>query len=400
LHPIRTSFAFTVLLGFLAALPVLSIDISAPTLVLLPRALGTSEMVSGLTLSLFMAGFALGQLCGGSLSDRHGRRPVLLAGLGCFTLAGLVCAVAWSGPVLATVRLVQGLGAGACSVVSFAMVQDLFEGEAARTMRSYVAVVFGGIPILAPALGAMLSHYAGWRSVHGVLAVAGLLLWVVAWRGLAESRWARPAAPAPAGGGPAPRLRDDVRFIGLAAANALSYGAVFAYVAGAPVVIIGQMGWSSFVYAAVFSATTVALTAGAWTSSRLGRRGFGAARLVGIGLAVAAAMTLVLAGACLSGQIRGSVLVPPLLAVLFARGIVAPNMQHLAIGRQAGRAGVASAALGVSQLLAGAGASAWVAGLLPGLHASGVALPMAAMAGAALLVWLWTGRAPETLPGA
>jgi DHA1 family bicyclomycin/chloramphenicol resistance-like MFS transporter len=382
------SFVFTMLLGLLAALPVLSIDISAPTLVLLPKVLGTSSLLAGLTLSLFMAGFAGGQIAGGSLSDRRGRRPVLLAGLGCFTLAGFACALSRSGGALAAFRLIQGCGAGACSVVSFAMIQDLFEGEAARTKRSYVAVVFGAVPIIAPSLGAVLSDRAGWRSVHSVLAVAGGVLWLVTWRWVAESRAAGLMSPPPRGDRHA-RLRDDPRFVGLAVANALSYGAVFAYVAGSPFVIIGQLGRSSSVYAVVFSVTTAAFTAGAWVSGLLSRQGFGSARLVLPSLAVSAAMTLALAVVCLSGITGWMVLIPLLLVLLFSRGIIAPNMQHLAIGRQPERAGAASAAVGVTQLLSGALASACVAGLLPYLGPSGVAVPMALLATAALLAWRW-----------
>ena len=166
------SFAFTVVLGVLAALPALSIDISAPTLALLPQALGTSAILASMTLTLFMVGFALGQF-GGSLSDRLGRRPVLLTGLACYTLAGIACTMSESGGSLAVFRLIQGAGAGACSVLAFTMVQDLFEGNAARSKRSYVTVIFGTVPILAPALGSALTHLAGWRSVHGVLAIAG-----------------------------------------------------------------------------------------------------------------------------------------------------------------------------------------------------------------------------------
>ncbi len=81
----------------LAALPGLSIDINAPTLVLLQKALATSTVVAGLTLSLFMVGFALGQLAGGHSSDRGGRRPVLLAGLACYTVASIACGFSPSG---------------------------------------------------------------------------------------------------------------------------------------------------------------------------------------------------------------------------------------------------------------------------------------------------------------
>ena len=86
------SLAFTVLLGVFAALPAVSIDVSAPTLAIIPQALGTSTTVASLTLSLFMVGFAIGQLGGGRLSDRVGRRPVLLAGLTSYTLASIACA--------------------------------------------------------------------------------------------------------------------------------------------------------------------------------------------------------------------------------------------------------------------------------------------------------------------
>ncbi len=380
-----TSFAFTVLLGLFAALPALSIDISTPTLALLPNALGTSRTIAGLTLSLFMVGFALGQLGGGSLSDGYGRRPVLLGGLANFTVAGLACALSVSGEVLAISRLVQGFGAGVCSVISFAMVQDLFEGDAARAKRSYVAVIFAAVPMLAPALGSVLTGGFGWRSVHWVLAFGGLALLAISWTGVRESRPARRRGAARAR--TAAPLREDSRFIGIALANALSYGAIFAYIAGSPVVVISQLGHSTWVFAAVFASTAAALAAGAWTSGRLSRRGAQARELVNPSLMVAAVATLMLAVVSLFGATSGVVLLPPLLAVLFTRGIIAPNLQQLAIERQGDRAGVASAAVGVSQLLSGALASAAVAFLLQSFGPSAVAVPMALLAAAALVAW-------------
>jgi MFS transporter, DHA1 family, multidrug resistance protein len=379
-------------LGLIAALPALAIDISAPTLALLPQALSTSQTVAGLTLSLFMAGFACGQLGGGSLSDGSGRRPVLLAGLACFTLTGIACMLSWSGPVLAIARLIQGLGAGACSVISFAMVQDLFEGDAARAKRSYVTVVFGVVPILAPALGAALIDWYGWRSVHGVLAVLGGLLLMVTFVAIAESRLAGKHVSSPSGPAPTARLRDDARFVRITLANALSYGCLFAYIAGSPVVIMRQMGLSAAIFAGVFACTATALAAGAWTSGRLTRRGIGGSSLLNPSLAVAAGAALALAAVSLWGVTSGAILIPLLLAVTFTRGIVAPNLQHLAIERQRERAGTASAAVGVSQLLSGAMASAAVAALLPFLGPGAVALPMAVLAMAALLAWYWAAR--------
>ncbi len=395
------TFAFTVLLGVLAALPALSIDISAPTLALLPKALNTSITVASLTLSLFMAGFALGQLGGGRISDRHGRRPVLLTGLACFTLAGIACASSLSGAALLAFRLIQGIGAGACSVLAFAIVQDLFEGEQARSKRSYVTVVFGVVPMFAPALGAWLADLAGWRAVHGVLAVAGALLLAVAWWGVPESKPARQQAATAAPGMTNPgttvpaRLRDDRQFISLAAINALSYGAIFAYIAGSPIIIIDQMRLSSSIYAALFACTAAALTAGAWTNGRLSRRGFGAVGVLGPSLTAAAASALAIISLSFGSIAPAGVLVPLLLVLLFSRGMTAPNLQHLAIERQRERAGTASAAIGVSQLVAGALTSAAVAFLLPNLRQLAVAAPMAALAVLAAALW-WRNR-PVTI---
>ncbi len=384
------SLAFTVLLGLFAALPALSIDISAPTLPLLPAALRTSTEVAGLTLSLFMLGYAAGQVTGGRQSDLRGRRPVLLAGLAFYTLAGIACALAPSGPALVIARFVQGLGAGACSVLSFAIVQDLFQGEAARAKRSYVVVILGVVPILAPALGSVLTGVAGWRSVHAVLALGGGALLAITCMGFAETRSAaRPAVLPAAITGVVP-LRSDREFIGLAISNALSYGAIFAYIAGSPMVIIRTMGLPSAVFAGVFACTAAALTAGAWTSGRLGRRGLTALTLSGPSMAIASAATLVLAAETIAGVPHNAMLLPPLLVMMFARGVTAPNLQHLAIERRPEQAGAASAALGVSQLLFGAFASAVVYYFLSNHGASAVAVPMALFAGAAQITWLWT----------
>jgi DHA1 family bicyclomycin/chloramphenicol resistance-like MFS transporter len=386
------SFVFTVLLGLFAALPALSVDVSAPTLVLLPAALGTTRTLAGLTLSLFMVGFALGQFGAGGISDRRGRRPVLLAGLACFSASAMACALSWSGGVLVLFRFIQGFGAGACFVISFAIVQDLFEGDAARAKRSFVTVIFGAVPILAPAMGAILIQWFGWRSVHWLLALAGTLLLAVAWAGVKESKTPKGAASPPVSEKSVP-LRNDLRFVHITIANALSYGAIFAYIAGSPVVIIGYMGLSSAVFAGVFASTAAALSAGAWTSAMLSRRGVGVIALVNPSLITAATTSLALAASSLSGIKSGAILIPLLLALLFSRGIIAPNLQHLAIERQPERAGSAAAAVGISQLLLGALASAAVAFLLQSLGPSSVAVIMALLATGALMTWRWSGAA-------
>ncbi len=400
------SSAFIILLGVLAALPALSIDISAPTLLLLPVALNTTTFTAGLTLSLFMLGFAAGQVVGGRVSDQRGRRPALLAGLACFAAAGLACAIAPSAPALVCFRLVQGVGAGICAVLSFAVIQDVFQGAEARTRRSQVTVVVGLAPLVAPALGSALVLLAGWRSVHSVLAIAGCALLAVCWLAVRETLPARTppsdsrAFQAAAAADPAVARETWLErgFIGTSIANALSYGCVFAYIAGSPVVIMGQLGYSPGVFAGVFAATAASLTAGAWTSGRLSQRGIRTSSLLLPSLAISACAALLGAAACLTGLVSGAVLIPLLIVVMFARGVIAPNLQHLAIERRRGQAGSASAVVGVLQLTTGAAASAVVAALLPHLGSSAVFVPMAVLTASALMVWLWADAAGPARP--
>ncbi len=383
--------AFTLLLGLLAALPALSIDISAPTLVILPAALGTSATVAGLTLSVFMVGFAAGQLTGGYTSDRYGRRPVLLISLAGYIAAGLGCTMSFSGAALVVFRLFQGVGAGSCSVLAFAIIQDLFESERARRKRSYVTAVFGTVPILAPALGTWTSGLAGWRAVHGILVLAGLALLAVVLLG-AVGQSGRPKPATLDQTSVAVRLRNDQRFIGLALVNALSYGSIFAYIAGLPVVMIGSMGYTPAAYAAVFASTAAALTLGAWTNGRIVPKYVDATRALNASLVTAALASLALVFCYVARFDAGVTLIPPLLIALFCRGVIAPNIQHSAIERRRNQAGIASAAIGVSQILMGALTSAVVAFLIPRLNVLAVAAPMSALTTSAVAVWWWLNR--------
>ena len=122
------SFAFTVFIAALAALPPLSIDMGLPAMDRIGQALDAPPSRTGLTLSLFMVGFAFAQLAVGPVSDRFGRRPPLIATCALFALSGLLCGFAGSIGGLLFWRLVQGAGAGGATVLAFAMVRDLFEG--------------------------------------------------------------------------------------------------------------------------------------------------------------------------------------------------------------------------------------------------------------------------------
>jgi DHA1 family bicyclomycin/chloramphenicol resistance-like MFS transporter len=327
-----------------------------------------------------MLGFASGQFGAGPMSDRYGRRPLLLAGLAAYCVAAFGSALAGSIGVLIALQAAQGVAAGTCAVLAFATIRDLFEGDAARSKRSYVTVVFGLAPMLAPSLGALLLGTTGWRSIFLSLGAAGFLLLVTVALGVVESRpVGLPQVSVKPFAAYGIVLRDR-RFTGLTIVNALSYGGMFAYIAGSPLVIMGSLGLPARVYAGFFACTAASLTAGAWVSGRCAAARIPPGRLLWLGLAGAAATSMTLCVSILLGFATLMLAVPLLLLNLFCRGLVAPNTQHMALEPLRENAGTAAAALGVIQILTGAVSSALVASLVPRLGPLGMTSVMAVLA--------------------
>ncbi|MBD1868849.1 multidrug effflux MFS transporter [Cyanobacteria bacterium FACHB-471] len=380
------SLGFTLLLGALAALPPLAIDMGLPALAALGTSLNASPAATGLTLSLFMAGFAIAQLVFGPFSDRYGRRPILLMGCGIFALANMMCTIAPSINALITWRFIAGAGAGAAAVLEMAIVRDLFDGSAARAQFSYINLVASIAPMIAPTIGAGVLFIADWRSIYGVLAIGGFVLLNTIALGFGESipRCDKKAI--------APRrlVSNYLRVlgnricVGYALVNGLSFGCMFAYVAGSPLVLIDVLRLSTTVYSWFFASTALAIMAGSFLNGRLSVRGIPPSRLlkVGLTLAVASAITLVLVS--ISNNVRVVTLMPLLVLNTFCFGLIAPNAKHGALQPLPTIAGVAAAVLGFTQmLLGGTLASALVAFFYDGQTATAMTSVMTLFALAA-----------------
>jgi DHA1 family bicyclomycin/chloramphenicol resistance-like MFS transporter len=381
------NFGFTLFLGALAALPPLSIDMGLPGFPGLQAELGASASEATQTLSLFLLGFACGPIVLGPLSDRFGRRPVLLGGLLVFTLAGLGCALAGSTGMLLFCRLVQGIGAGAGATMPFAIVRDLFEGVQARTRISAVTLVLGVGPVVAPILGAWVVALGSWRLIYALLGLAGLVLLLVTAFGFRES------APDGRHHGLSPRqmlvsyrsVLGDRAFLVNSLLNAFGFGALFSYISGSPEVMMGVYGTSSGLFSLFFGCCAATLTVGALLNGWLSARHVSAhgimlgANLLTAAAAVAAFLLALFGRLDLAGFVL-------LMAVsIFGFGMMSPNATHGALQPMGRMAGVASAALRSMQMVVGAIASALV-GLLYDGH-SALALT-GVMAGFALTVVL------------
>jgi DHA1 family bicyclomycin/chloramphenicol resistance-like MFS transporter len=260
---------FLVMLGLLTMLPPLSIDISLPGLPQIANALGAPPALLQWTLSSFVLAFGIGQLVLGPLSDRYGRRPVLLWGLTLFTLAGVGCTLATDARFLIGLRLLQGLGACAGTVCARAIAQDLSSDRAGATFRQAALTAVNSIaPVVAPLLGAVILVTLGWRPLYGVLAAVGVALVAMVAFALPET---------------SPRVATEFlaayrrvlalpRTIGLSVLVGASFFGYFALITGSPFALIEQLHVTSTQFAFAFAINASSFVVGAALSGWLARK--------------------------------------------------------------------------------------------------------------------------------
>jgi DHA1 family bicyclomycin/chloramphenicol resistance-like MFS transporter len=374
--------AFTFLLGALATLASFATDMGLPVLGEMATSLGVAPGRAALSLSVFMAGFALGPLVFGPVSDHVGRRPVLLSGVAAFAVFGALGAFSRTLGAVLLWRFLMGIGAGSCQVLVVAIVRDLFTGVEARVRQSYVNLAAGIAPIIAPTLGVVVATMGGWRAIYGALAAGGSVLLAIAALRLGESlppTTHESFEVRRALAGYERVLRQRVS-IGYAAVIALNFGSLFAYVSGSSLVLIGILGVSRRVYGLLFAVTSFGLMVGALSNARLSRQGVSHARLIAWGLGIIVVTSVLLLALTLAGAITPAALVGLAVVGFVGQGIVRPNAVQGALEPVPESAGVASAVVSGLQMLVGGISSAIVAAWFDGRSAISVTATMAVTA--------------------
>jgi MFS transporter, DHA1 family, multidrug resistance protein len=357
------SKSFIFLLAASITLSSLSIDSCLASLPVIGVSLGARAGDTVSILSLFMIGFAGGQLAFGPLSDRFGRRPALLIGCALFAVASVGCACAPTLIILSFWRFFQGLGAAAGSVITFAIIRDLFSGAAARSRLSYISVVGTIAPIVAPTVGGLIATWQGWRAVFFWLAVAGAFLVVVLLIGLEESLLSRN----PHALRPRHLITNYWRVLSHRTCllylliGGFSFGALFAYVSGSAFVFIDVFRVDPRIYGALFAINAFAIAVGAFSSGRLSTRGVSPNRLILAGLLISFCATAALFGGAILGWLNAFSIMPLLTLNTFSMGLVTPNAVHGTMEPMPRIAGVASSAFGSIRMLGGAISSEFVA---------------------------------------
>ena len=376
------------LLLLLTVFGPISMDLYLPALPALTAELGAATSVAQLTVTACLIGLAAGQLIAGPVSDRYGRRGILLIGIVAYIVTSTLCAISPTVELLIAARFVQGLAGGVGIVIAQAAGRDVFSGRELIRFYARLTVVGGFAAVVGPLLGGLLNTIIDWRGLFVFLAVIGTAILIAA---LARFRETLPIEARTTGG--LTRTLSDYRtllrdrvFVGAVLNQGLMYAALFAYLSGATFVLQDIYGLSPLGYALAFGANSAGFMVFGHLAGRFSERGHVHAVLAaGVAVATAGAIGLLAAG-----------LVPmPLwvvLASLFALAagvsISSPPATTLALIGYPQIAGTASSLLGMVRFGFGGIAAplVGVAGALSILPLGVVTVTTTALAAVALAV--------------
>lgn len=384
-----------VLLTVLIALPRVTLDMHLPALPAMADYFQTSDSQLQLTLTLYALGSAISLLVSGPLTDRFGRRPVLLAGLFLYVLATAACALADNIAVLIIARLFQALGGCCTTVIGRVIVRDYFDRNEQARLLGLISMAMAISPMAAPVLGSLLLPFIHWRGLFVLLGVIGAVLCLVVYRRLPETRPPEVAAAPPRGllriyG----QLLRDRYFLRYSVAIGCVYSTYFPFISESSALLQRGFHLSATAYALVFAATISGYMLGANLFRRLVRR-FDADRLIvaGIGVNVLGSGILALATVALPGEWLAIVL--PMVLIMVSVGMVIPACQLSVLQPYGAIAGTASGLFFFTQMFLTA-VSSWATGLL----SDGTSAPLVMMTALAsvLLVTSWLALQQKAAP--
>ncbi|MBM3604819.1 MAG: multidrug effflux MFS transporter [Alphaproteobacteria bacterium] len=374
----------------LSGVSALSMNVFLPSLPGMARDFGVDYGVMQLSVSAYIGASAFLQLLGGPLSDRFGRRPVVIWGLLGFLLATVGTLLATTATTFLIFRLAQSV-ITVCMLVPRAVVRDLYEGDRAASMLGYVTMGMAVVPMMAPVFGGVLDELFGWQANFAVMGLLGIAVLVLAYRDMGETV---------RGGGLSlrrqmvnyPILARSHRFWGYCLAATLSSGAFFAYLGGAPFVGAQVFGLTPAQVGYWFAAPSIGYILGNYLSARFSQH-LGLNRMILMGaLTCLAALSAALL-ADLAGLVRPLIFFGAIAVMGLGNGMVLPNANAGMMSVRPELAGTASGLGGALTVAGGAALSALAGALLqPGSGATPLLAIMCASALGSLAAVLWVFR--------
>lgn len=383
------------LLGLLAAITAagpIAMNIYLPALPRVQAYFGTSVAEVNLTVSLPLIAFAIGVFVYGPVSDRFGRRPVILGGQLVFALGNLLCLFAPSFGMLLAGRVVQALGTSAGLVVARAMLGDLYGREKMARMLAYLTMIIVIGPTVSPLIGGFVTEAFGWHALFGLLLATNFVILAVVWRFLPETR--SDADRRQGASGLARMSLAVIRqptFLGLALQSGMIFSVFLAFISIVPYVMV-SLGHSSTEYGLWYLAVAIGYFLGNWVVTRFATRA-GLRRLIEMGMAIQLVSAVGGAGLVLAGFWQPAALFLPMGVLSFGQGLALPNITASAVALAPRTPGAASSMLSFSQQLIGAIAVQGMA-----VFATSTPVPIYIfMVGASLAAWASLFMLPRAL---
>jgi DHA1 family bicyclomycin/chloramphenicol resistance-like MFS transporter len=386
----RTPWRLLALLIAMAGVSSLSLNILVPAIPGLATKFAADPASVQLAVSLYLMGLATAQLVFGPLSDRFGRRPVVLAGLALATIASTAAIFAASIASLVSARIAQSLGASSGQTIGRAIIRDLYDREHAASMIGLVTSVVVLMPMVAPLIGGILDTLFGWEAIFVFAAIVSFTVFAWAALALPETRKLSPASSQRHFRADLAALAASPRFFGYALCAGLGSAPFFSFLGAAPHVVVTLMGRTSAEYGLWFFLPSIGFMAGNFAVSRLTAR-FGIDALIwwGIALTIIGCVLNVLVYVALPGWEMATIFLPQIV-IGFGNGLLLPTSIAGAVSIRPQVAGTASGTTGFIQMAIGAAAAQLGGHVIA--HASD-AMPMLLlmlMFGIATAIAVWT----------
>lgn len=368
------------ILSLLLGLQPITTDLYLPALPALTEGFGASMAQAQLTLTALLLAFGLSQLIWGPLSDRFGRRPILLIGLSAYVLASIASTLSPSMPMLIVWRTVQGAAMGAAVMCARAILRDLYTPAQGARVMSKALSGLGVIACLSPPLGGLLSAWFSWRMALLMLAVFGALcLGLVALRfsetvPQKNANALRPASLARTWLG----ILRNPTFVAFSALSSASYGGLFTFLAASSFVFIKVLGWSTSAYGLLMFSNALAYLLGTFLCRHWLAR-FGLRRAVALAGGLSLAGGTLMATLALANLHSGWAIMLPQYLFMLGHGVHQPCSQSGAVGPFPQSAGAASALNGFLMMLAAFAVGNWL-----GSQMDGTVFPLV------YGVWFWS----------
>jgi MFS transporter, DHA1 family, multidrug resistance protein len=386
----RTPWRLLALLIAMAGVGSLSLNILVPAIPGLATKFAADPATVQLAVSLYLMGLAAAQLVFGPLSDRFGRRPVVLAGLALATIASTAAIFAASIASLVSARIAQSLGASTGQTIGRAIIRDLYDREHAASMIGLVTSVVVLMPMVAPLIGGILDTLFGWEAIFVFAAIVSFTVFAWAALALPETRKLSPSSSQRHFRADLAALAASPRFFGYALCAGLGSAPFFSFLGAAPHVVVTLLGRTSAEYGLWFFVPSIGFMAGNFAVSRLTAR-FGIDALIwcGIALTIIGCLLNVLVYLALPGWEMATIFLPQIV-IGFGNGLLLPTSIAGAVSIRPQVAGTASGATGFIQMAIGAAAAQLGGHVIA--HASD-AMPMLLlmlMFGIATAIAVWT----------